>query len=49
MIELIEHNCPVDGKIMVEKDKPCNWCGKIEHYLKLVKNDRETKTTPNQA
>jgi len=39
---LINHNCPVDGEIMIEKDKPCNWCGKIEPYLELV-DDREAK------
>jgi len=37
MIKLIDHNCPVDGEIMIEKDKPCDWCGKIEPYLELVK------------
>ena len=47
---MIEHKCPVDGKIMVEKGKLCNWCsgfdekeGKTEPYLKLVKNDRKDK------
>lgn len=25
--EMIEHNCPVNGEMMIEKGKPCNWCG----------------------
>ena len=30
MDELVEHNCPVEGEIMVEKDKPCNWCDELD-------------------
>jgi len=28
--EMIEHNCPVEGEIMIEKDKPCNWCDELD-------------------
>ena len=31
MAELIEHNCPVEGLMMIEKDKPCNWCDELDH------------------
>lgn len=26
---LLPHDCPVDGKLEVEKGKECNWCGKL--------------------
>jgi len=38
--DLIEHNCPVEGEIMIEKDKPCNWCDELD-YLIENKDDRE--------
>jgi len=41
--ELIEHNCPIEGEMMIEKDKPCNWCSELD-YLIENKDDRETKT-----
>jgi len=40
MNELIEHNCPVEGEMMIEKDKPCNWCDELDEK----EDDRETKT-----
>jgi len=27
--DLIEHDCPVEGCIMIEKGKSCNWCDEI--------------------
>jgi hypothetical protein len=30
MSELIEHDCPIEGKMMIEKDKPCNWCDELD-------------------
>lgn len=33
-IEMWEHWCPAyDGYIGMEKNEPCNWCGKHEHDL----------------
>jgi len=43
MDELIEHNCPIEGEMMIEKDKPCNWCSELD-YLIESEDDRETKT-----
>ena len=28
--ELIEHDCPVEGSILIEEDKPCNWCDELD-------------------
>lgn len=30
MSELINHNCPVEGSMMIEVDKPCNWCDQFD-------------------
>lgn len=30
MDELIEHNCPVEGEMMIEKGKPCNRCDGLD-------------------
>lgn len=30
MSELIRHDCPVEGEIMIEKGKPCNWCDELD-------------------
>ena len=27
--ELIEHDCPIEGEIMIERNKPCNWCDEL--------------------
>lgn len=27
--ELVEHHCPVDGRMSIEADAPCNWCGEV--------------------
>jgi hypothetical protein len=37
MFGLVEHNCPVEGVMLVEKDKACNWCCElgIEENLSL--------------
>lgn len=43
MIELIYHKCPVNGSMEIEANKPCNWCGKIEHKLTLVVNNMGCK------
>jgi len=43
MNNLIEHNCPVEGEMMIEKDKPCNWCSELDYLIK-DEDDRETKT-----
>jgi hypothetical protein len=29
--ELIEHDCPEEGQIMIEKGKPCNWCDELDN------------------
>lgn len=29
MEELIEHDCPVEGLMMIEAGKPCNWCNEV--------------------
>lgn len=41
MSELIKHNCPVKGEMMIEKNKPCNWCNILDNkpILRLVKNN----------
>jgi proline dehydrogenase len=28
--DLVDHNCSVEGRMMIEKGKECNWCGKEE-------------------
>ena len=33
MDELIEHNCPIEGEILIEKDKPCNWCDEFDDQI----------------
>jgi len=30
MNDLLDHNCPVQGLMMIEVNKPCNWCGKLD-------------------
>lgn len=30
MSELIEHNCPIEGEILIEEGKPCNWCEELD-------------------
>lgn len=30
MDNLVEHDCPVEGLIMIEEDKPCNWCDEVD-------------------
>jgi hypothetical protein len=27
---LVDHICPIEGRMMIEKGKECNWCGKVE-------------------
>ncbi len=51
--ELIEHNCPVQGPMMIEPNKPCNWCDEIdkeensdaETYIKESSSRRHRKET----
>lgn len=33
MENLIEHDCPVEGLMMVEKGKPCNWCDELDYLI----------------
>ena len=28
--ELVEHDCPVEGQMMIEDGKPCNWCDQLD-------------------
>ena len=30
MEALIEHKCPVNGLMSIEKDKPCNYCAEFD-------------------
>ena len=43
MDELIEHKCPVEGDIMIEEGKPCNWCEEMDCLIEK-EDDRKTKT-----
>lgn len=27
---LVQHNCPEEGPMMIERRKSCNWCGRVE-------------------
>lgn len=48
MTELIPHNCPVDGPMMIEEGKPCNWCNKFDNKEEktMDRNDSgQTKRT----
>jgi hypothetical protein len=31
MSELIEHDCPIEGPMMIETEKPCNWCDRLDN------------------
>ena len=41
MSELVTHDCPVEGGMMIEKDKHCNWCDVLDDEPKpeLIKNN----------
>jgi hypothetical protein len=28
--DLIEHNCPIEGEMLIEEGKPCNWCSELD-------------------
>lgn len=30
MPELVEHNCPLEGDILIEEGQPCNWCDELD-------------------
>lgn len=33
MAEMIEHDCPVEGLMMIEAGQPCNWCDELDYLL----------------
>ena len=42
MSDLIEHNCPSEGKMMIEAGRPCNWCDEFDKGIKMpIHSDKE--------
>ena len=42
---MIEHDCPIEGEIMIEKNKPCNWCDELdqEYYSNPKPQTKQSK------
>lgn len=44
--ELLRHDCPIEGEMMIETGEPCNWCGAYEGKQLIAaprKADKEKK------
>lgn len=40
MNDLVDHNCPIQGPMMIEANKPCNWCDELDN-IDIIKQEKK--------